>query len=80
MAVVNGTYDIYLHATTIKKWDICAGDAIIKTVDGKLTTSKGDNVDYSSDGNVKVTDGILVTRFDHDYYLSKIPKVMEATP
>lgn len=43
-----------------------------------MTTSKGDYINYSSDLDVKVTDGILATRFDHDYYLSKIPKVMEA--
>lgn len=78
MGVVNGTYDVYLHATAIKKWDLCAGDAIIKTVNGRMTTTKGENIDYSFDGNVKVTDGILVTRYDHDYYLSKLPK--EAKP
>ncbi|XP_030033268.2 putative inositol monophosphatase 3 [Manduca sexta] len=78
MEVVNGTYDVYLHATTIKKWDLCAGDAIIKTVDGKMTTTKGQLIDYSFGSEVKVTDGILVTRYDHDYYLSKMPKIMGA--
>ncbi|RVE47377.1 hypothetical protein evm_007976 [Chilo suppressalis] len=62
MAVVNGTYDVYLHATAIKKWDLCAGNAIIKAVDGKMTTTKGENIDYSSDSSVKVTGGIIVTR------------------
>lgn len=76
MEVVNGTYDVYLHTTIIKKWDLCAGDAIIKTVNGKMTTAKGVGVDYSPDGDVKVKDGILVTRYDHDYYLSKMPGVM----
>ncbi|KAL4702688.1 hypothetical protein ACJJTC_018311 [Scirpophaga incertulas] len=80
MGVVNGTYDIYIHATAIKKWDLCAGDAIIRAVDGKLTTAKGDYIDYSSADNVKVSDGILVTRYDHDYYLSKMPKILSALP
>ncbi|CAH0730058.1 unnamed protein product, partial [Brenthis ino] len=79
MGVVNGTFDVYLHATAIKKWDLCAGNAIIKSVEGKMTTLKGQDIDYSADGNVKVTDGILVTRYDHDYYLSKLPKSMPAT-
>ncbi|XP_028029170.1 putative inositol monophosphatase 3 [Bombyx mandarina] len=78
MEVVNGTYDVYLHVTTIKKWDICAGDAILKTVDGKMTTMKGDNIDYSADGHVAVTDGILVTRYDHDYYLKKMPSIIHS--
>lgn len=80
MGVVNGTYDVYLHATAIKKWDLCAGDAIIKSVDGKLTTTKGDFIDYSSSENVKVTDGILVSRYDHDFYLKKMPKILSALP
>ncbi|XP_063828345.1 putative inositol monophosphatase 3 [Ostrinia nubilalis] len=80
MGVVNGTYDVYLHATAIKKWDLCAGDAIIKTVNGKMTTAKGDFIDYSSDKNVKVTDGILVSRYDHDFYLQKMPKILSALP
>ncbi|XP_026733739.1 putative inositol monophosphatase 3 [Trichoplusia ni] len=73
MGVVNGTYDLYLHATNIKKWDLCAGDAIIKTVHGKMTTTKGESIDYSLDSDVKVTGGVLVTRYDHDYYLNKLP-------
>lgn len=77
MEVVNGTYDVYLHATAIKKWDLCAGNAIIKTVQGKMTTIKGENIDYSADSDVKVTGGILVTRFDHEYYLGKLPVVLD---
>lgn len=77
MEVVNGTYDVYLHATTIKKWDLCAGNAIIKTVQGKMTTIKGDTIDYSANSDVKVTGGILVTRFDHEYYLDKLPVVLD---
>ncbi|CAG9794079.1 unnamed protein product [Diatraea saccharalis] len=80
MGVVNGTYDVYLHATAIKKWDLCAGNAIIMAVDGMMTTVKGENIDYSTDSNVKVTDGIIVTRYDHDYYLSKMPKILSALP
>ncbi|XP_063623598.1 putative inositol monophosphatase 3 [Cydia splendana] len=74
MTVVNGTYDIYLHTSVIKKWDLCAGDAIIKSVDGKMTTTKGDAIDYSPN-EVKVTDGVLVTRYDHEYYLGKLPVI-----
>lgn len=78
MEVINGTYDVYLHATAIKKWDLCAGDAIIKTVGGKMTTTKGDTIDYSANSEVKVSgDGILVTRFDHDYYVGKLPTVLD---
>ncbi|XP_045766821.1 putative inositol monophosphatase 3 [Maniola jurtina] len=73
MGVVNGEFDVYLHATAIKKWDLCAGNAIIKAVNGKMTTLKGKDIDYSANSAVKITDGILVTRYDHEYYLSKLP-------
>ncbi|KAJ8713729.1 hypothetical protein PYW07_014099 [Mythimna separata] len=78
MEVINGTYDVYLHATAIKKWDLCAGNAIIKTVQGKMTTNKGEAIDYSPDSSVAVTGGILVTRFDHEYYLDKLPAELDA--
>lgn len=74
--VLNGTYDVYLHVTAIKKWDICAGDAIAKTKLGRMTNSKGELINYAADSPVKITDGILVTLNDHDYYLSKMPTVM----
>ncbi|XP_068618595.1 putative inositol monophosphatase 3 [Battus philenor] len=80
MGVVNGTYDVYLHTTAIKKWDLCAGDAIIRTVDGKMTTSNGEPITYYPDANEKVTDGVLVTRYDHSYYLSRISKTLSGHP
>ncbi|XP_013188562.2 putative inositol monophosphatase 3 [Amyelois transitella] len=80
VGVVNGTYDIYLHATAIKKWDLCAGDALIRAADGKMTTAKGELIKYFQEGDVKVTDGLLVSLFDHDYYLSKMPKILSAMP
>ncbi|KPI97161.1 Putative inositol monophosphatase 3 [Papilio xuthus] len=80
MGVVNGSYDVYLHATAIKKWDLCAGDAIIRTVDGKMTTAKGDYIDYSPDADVKVNEGVLVTRYNHDFYLSQISKNLNNKP
>lgn len=78
IGVANGTYDVYFHATAIKKWDLCAGDAIIKAASGRMTTAKGSSVDYGQDGPVKVTDGLLVALHDHDYYLSKMPKILSA--
>ena len=38
--------DAYVHVTKIKKWDICAGDAILRALGGKLTDLDGKEVDY----------------------------------
>ncbi|KAL0204493.1 hypothetical protein M9458_002511, partial [Cirrhinus mrigala] len=46
------TADVYIHVTYIKKWDICAGDAILKSLGGQLTTLRGEQIDYSgTEGN-----------------------------
>lgn len=80
MGVVNGTFDLYVHTTAIKKWDICAGNAILNTVNGAMTTLKGERIDYSPLSGVKVTDGILAARHYHDFYLSKMKSILDNVP
>ncbi|GBP19501.1 Putative inositol monophosphatase 3 [Eumeta japonica] len=79
MGVVNGTYDIYLHTSAIKKWDICAGNAILNAVNGEMRTTKGDKIDYTPKDSTdhKVTDGIVATRHHNDYYLKRIIEEMD---
>ena len=63
--------DLYLHVTKIKKWDICAGNAILNYFGGKMTDFKGNRIDYSSKTDIKV-DGLLAALKDHDKYLEKL--------
>ena len=43
----NGKAESYYHDNRIKKWDICAGEAILRsTCYGKFTDMKGERVDY----------------------------------
>ena len=62
----------YVHVTAIKKWDICAGNAIANELGGRQTTLLGDEIDYSNSGNPKNLDGLLVTLKDHDKFLKAI--------
>jgi len=32
LLLVKGDYDVYVHTTQIKKWDLCAGEALLKYV------------------------------------------------
>ncbi|XP_043945795.1 inositol monophosphatase 3-like [Protopterus annectens] len=65
--------DIYMHVTFIKKWDICAGNAILEALGGHLTTLNGDNIDYrdspSNEGGLIASIGV-----DHQKLLAKLPE------
>ncbi|KPP76214.1 inositol monophosphatase 3-like [Scleropages formosus] len=65
--------DVYIHVTYIKKWDICAGNAILRALGGHMTTLKGQLIDYSgSEGN----DGGLLASIgvDHEALVKRLPE------
>lgn len=52
--MISGKADVYLHVTAIKKWDLCAGHAILSSLGGSLTSISGDKLDYSAEAKTKV--------------------------
>lgn len=72
LQVAGGLADAYIHLTKIKKWDICAGNAIINQIGGKMTTKDGDFIDYSNVKNVANEKGLVVTLQDHEYFVRKL--------
>lgn len=58
--VLEGNATVYLHNTRIKKWDLCAGNAIVNAVGGKMETLKKDVISYTRESNHVVEDGLLV--------------------
>lgn len=58
--VLKDNATIYLHNTHIKKWDLCAGNAIVNAVGGTMTSLKGDLISYAADSGHVVNDGLLV--------------------
>ncbi|ESP05220.1 hypothetical protein LOTGIDRAFT_103282 [Lottia gigantea] len=75
LEVIKGNAHAYVHSTHIKKWDICAGNAILSAVDGKMTTLNGDYIDYSFNSERKVKTGLLATIYDHNDYLEKLQPI-----
>lgn len=69
LEVAKGKVDAYLHITMIKKWDICAGNAIINSLGGKMTTKYNEEIDYSSDTNVKIENGLIASINSHELFL-----------
>ena len=54
--------DYYLHITPIKKWDICASDAILRANHGLITTLNNQTIDYDHQKKeFLIKDGILAT-------------------
>ena len=74
LQVVERKSNLYLHVTEIKKWDICAGNAILNAVGGKMTTLKGQEIDYSFNGSPLNKDGLMatMTESEHQKYLDKV--------
>ena len=68
---MQGRADAYVHVTFIKKWDICAGNAIITSMNGRMTTLEGRAIDYS-DGDAGNNDGLLATLKDHDKFVKNL--------
>ncbi|XP_073487759.1 Golgi-resident adenosine 3',5'-bisphosphate 3'-phosphatase [Aquarana catesbeiana] len=65
------TADVYIHVTYIKKWDICAGNAILNALGGQMTNLKGEEIIYTGqDGN---EGGLLASMgMDHNALVEKL--------
>lgn len=78
LEVIFGNATNYVHLTNIKKWDLCAGNAIINALNGKMTTLKNQPITYERDPDKFVnTDGVIATLHNHDYYAKQIYNYMQ---
>lgn len=59
--LLSGESDIYLHMTAIKKWDLCAADALLKQAGGEMSTLQGAMIDYSYDLTYANNKGLLAS-------------------
>ncbi|KAJ8277657.1 hypothetical protein GJAV_G00078180 [Gymnothorax javanicus] len=68
--------DLYIHNTFIKKWDICAGNAILKALGGHMTTLKGEEIDYR--GSPANNGGLLASiNVDHRTLVEKLSSILK---
>ncbi|XP_034249850.1 putative inositol monophosphatase 3 [Thrips palmi] len=75
LEVIAGNATAYVHTTNIKKWDICAGNAIIKAAGGEMTTLDNEQIDYSSTSNSVNTGGLLASiGLRHDELVQKLSR------
>ncbi|KAJ3662956.1 hypothetical protein Zmor_007270 [Zophobas morio] len=72
LEVAMGNADAYVHITAIKKWDICAGNAIINAMKGKMTTKYDELIDYKDETNVQNEKGLVATVVNHDLFIGNL--------
>lgn len=70
--VATGNASAYIHTTQIKKWDICAGDAVLRALGGKMTTLTGEDITYGADSDFINKRGLLATLTGHENLLLKL--------
>lgn len=62
LELMKGQADIYLHKTHIKKWDVCAPNAILKyATEGTMSTLRGGSISYDFESDFVVREGIFAT-------------------
>ena len=72
LEVITGAADAYVHVTRIKKWDICAGNAIINSVNGRMTNLHDEKIDYHPEGSPVNDVGLLATLYNHKTFLTSV--------
>lgn len=72
LQVVHGKATTYIHTTHIKKWDLCAGNAILDTLGGKMTTLDKESISYRSTEPVVNKNGVVATLRNPDYYAKHV--------
>lgn len=68
--VARNDADFYLHTSKIYKWDLCAPNAIMNSLNGRLTDLSGKNIDFSHKTDTKQVNGLIAAANDFDLYFN----------
>lgn len=81
LSVAKNIADLYIHSTKIKKWDICAGNAILRSLGGEMTSFSGNPIDYSHTDTVVHDSGIIASlptnEYSHEKFISASGKLLD---
>ena len=70
--VAAGHEDVYLHSSLIKKWDLCAGAAILNTLGGRMTNAEGKDIDFANEWEFRHEGGIVAAKYDQPGYVAAL--------
>ena len=71
LQVLKGKSDLYYHSTFIKKWDLCAGDAMLRAAGGQLMTRKKQLLTYEYFTEPLNKDGVLASLANSQWFYEK---------
>ncbi len=75
--IISGDHDVYVHKHQIKKWDICAGAALLNTANGRITDLLGKDIKFDNVFDYKVEDGLVVSMYEHNHLVKALKKMLE---
>ncbi|KAJ1352824.1 hypothetical protein KIN20_009243 [Parelaphostrongylus tenuis] len=70
--LLNGTAELYIHQTAIKKWDTCAGDAILRSFGGAMLDLDGIPLRYGPTSPIVHKRGLVASVRTPYMYVKKI--------
>lgn len=74
LQLVEGHADAYLHSSAIKKWDVCAGNALLASLGGRMTALDGTTISYSPKASEVHLGGLLAALGGHGQMLAAVHK------
>uniref|UniRef100_L7LV63 Putative inositol monophosphatase 3 n=1 Tax=Rhipicephalus pulchellus TaxID=72859 RepID=L7LV63_RHIPC len=74
LQLVEGHADAYLHSSAIKKWDVCAGNALLASLGGHMTSLEGTSLNYSLESTPVHLGGLLAALSNHAQMLDAVRK------
>jgi len=78
LQVVFNNATAYVHLTNIKKWDICAGHAILNALHGEMTTLKNEKLRYDDESASLNEKGVLASLKHHSYLAKQLLETEKA--
>jgi len=58
----------YFHLTDIKKWDVCAGNAVLNALGGQIRSLKNTQINYDSSDPALIEGGLIASLSLDSYY------------
>jgi len=74
--IIKGDYDVYIHTTHMKKWDICAGAALLNTAEGRITDLNGKDIDFKNPFDYRLEDGVVASKYDHLQLIKSLRRII----